>query len=174
MKYMHPESAEAKAAEDAKRKQLIDVERRRWWELAETYRRCVQIAGETWETDLDIAQLEQRELAIAMRDRTAPGVRATGKTYDADKHIPVPLFTPRDRVQFLKEVATTLLISADRQNLPVTPEAKRAAQAGPDPKPDEAGDDPDDPNGDEEAEELAEAGEAAESAARAQGIPAPA
>jgi len=41
-----------------------------------------------------------------------------GGTLDAGE-IPVPLFTPRDRAQFVKEVAATLLISADRRNLSV-------------------------------------------------------
>src|SRR5882724_7386713 len=112
--------------EAEKRDQAVALERRRWWELAESYARCVRIAHDEWEAELDQAEGEQRGLAIEMRDRTAPGVRATGKEYEQDRSIPVPLLTPRDKVQFLKEAAVTLFIEACKKSLPVTPEAKRA------------------------------------------------
>lgn len=113
--------------ETAKQEEARRVERRRWKELEETARRCVKIAELLWGEHLTKAQSEQEALAVQMRDRAF--VNLTKDDGDGDVplvgEIPVPLFTPRDRLQFLKEFSTTLLISADRRNLPATPEAKR-------------------------------------------------
>lgn len=57
-----------------------------------------------------------------MRDRERPVRYTTGEPIPhlvTDCSIPTPLFTPRDRQQFVKEVAATLLISADRRQLNV-------------------------------------------------------
>lgn len=120
-------------AEQAEREQeradrAVQLERRRWWDLEESARRCIAISEHLWDGRLAAAMKVQQELAVTMRDRTAPGVRATGKEYEQDRHVPVPLFTPRDRLQFLKEFAVTLLISARQNGLPVTPEATREAE----------------------------------------------
>ena len=83
---------------------------------------------------------------------------------ERDVSIPVPLFTPRDRLQFLKETAATLLISADRRNLnvrfpkeepdaPQEPEAPEGAAV-------EAASGTDEAGMDAEAGELAEQGSA--------------
>jgi hypothetical protein len=160
-KWMHPDSEEAKEAEANRRKEAIEIERRRWWELRESAERCVGIAEAIWTARLDAAQVTQQKLAEEMRDRDTEQSPEWEEYREAilsgDPHrialcgerykryliaggtlpargaggIPVPLFTPRDRLQFLKEFATTLLISADRRNLPVTREAKRAEQEAP-------------------------------------------
>src|SRR5437588_1104872 len=148
------------AREAARVNERVQHERLRWWELEESARRCIAVSEHLWDERLTAAISAQRQLAETMRDRTSHGTRADGVTkYEIDRGVPVPLFTPRDRLQFLKEFATTLLISARQQQLPVTPEASREAQ------PDEAT--PADAAGetapvalDVEAHELAEAGEA--------------
>lgn len=81
------------------------VERNAWLTLWRTYERCVEISERVWEKKLDAAQLQQAELAGGMHRR--------------ESEIQVPSFTPRDRAQFVKEVAATLLISADRRQLNV-------------------------------------------------------
>ena len=124
------------------RKEALLRERRAWAELYHIYDRCVAIAETVWDERLDSAQGVQHTLAEQMRERGA-------RRYDDPNgeprvteglSIPVPLFTPRDRLQFLKEVAATLLISADRRNLtalykdaigePQTPEPDSPAPAG--------------------------------------------
>lgn len=131
MKYRLEDDPNVQGAEAAKREQAIAIERRRWWELEETYRRCVAIADTIWRSRLVDAAAEQDALAIEMRNLIAKGKRATGAEYEIDKGIPVPLLTPRDQLQFVKEVAATLLISTDRRNLPVTPEANREKTQAP-------------------------------------------
>lgn len=95
------------------------VERAAWAELFHTYERCVEIAERVWKARIEDASAQQHALAAQMRDRpTSNHVDAAmGRITDAG--IPVPLFTPRDRQQFVKEVAATLLIGADRRNLTV-------------------------------------------------------
>jgi hypothetical protein len=116
---------ESSQQNDARRKIAAKIEeRRRWAELREVYHRCVAIAEQVWEDRLDAAQVIQDSLAQGMRDRGSDG-NAGGLG------IPVPLFTPRDREQFLKEVAATLLISADRRNLGATPEPKPETETAP-------------------------------------------
>lgn len=109
------------SAEERDRQERIKAriaERARWAEFQRIYDRCVAIADATWSDRLDSAQLVQNDLAEGMRDRRRDGV--------VPAEIPVPLFTPRDREQFIKEVAATLLISADRRNLTALPEPKDA------------------------------------------------
>ena len=89
-------------------------ERQAWGELYRTYMRCIEIADAIWGDRLQDAQADQAALAETMADRL------TGtEQWSGDSAIRVPLFTPRDRQQFIKEVAATLLISADRKNLTV-------------------------------------------------------
>lgn len=129
MKYGAPGTPEALEAE---RTQLIRAkvdERRRWAELARTYARCLDIVEQVWTERLNGAQLTQQVLAEEMRDRHAENPQA--REWSRESSIPVPLFTPRDRQQFLKEATATLLISADRRNLTVTPEVKREAHEAP-------------------------------------------
>ena len=125
-----PPSEKPNGARDIGReKERIQHERLRWWELEEAARRCIAISEHLWDERLTAAVSAQRQLAETMRDRTSHGTRADGVTkYEIDRGVPVPLFTPRDRLQFLKEFATTLLISARQQQLPVTPEASREAE----------------------------------------------
>lgn len=111
-------------------------ERRRWAELQRTYERCLVIADDVWSERLDAAQQAQQGLAEQMRDRGSRTETVAGKSYEVypalDREIPVPLFTPRDRQQFIKEVATTLLIEANRRGLTVDPGAERCpAGTGP-------------------------------------------
>lgn len=124
----------------------VNYERAQWKQLREVYRRCVAIAEDVWAEKLDQAQAEQILLAEEMRDR-AEAVE-TPQTVTADprymvkgtaevftppatqwipREIPVPLFTPRDRLQFIKECAVALFIEAGRRNrdLPATPEGAR-------------------------------------------------
>ena len=105
--------------QDRKRQIASRVEeRRRWAEFHRRYERCVAIAEAIWEDRPDAAQLVQQRLAEDMRDRRREGI--------LPMEIPVPLFTPRDREQFIKEVATHLNIEANRQNLSALPELKDA------------------------------------------------
>jgi hypothetical protein len=120
-KYMSEGSPEYQEAERLKRIAVKVEERRKWRELRDTYERCVLIAKQVWSAELTEAEIEQKILAEQMRDRL-PCAGAVIPGQNAE--IPTPLFTPRDRLQFLKEVATTLLISADRRNLPASPEPK--------------------------------------------------
>lgn len=116
-KWMSEGSPEAIEAEQKKRVAQKLEERRRWWELRAVYERCVAIADQVWNERLAVAQIAQEAIAQGMRDRGSEG-NAGGLG------IPVPLFTPRDREQFIKEVATTLLIEANRRGLNATPEPK--------------------------------------------------
>jgi len=135
---MGPGSPEALEAARLERIKVKVEDRRRWWELRAVYERCVAIAEQVWSDRLDAAQMAQQKLAEEMRDRAAVTVientdnAPAGKVWDTptprseifDRGIPVPLFTPRDRQQFVKEVATTLLIEANRRGLNATPEPK--------------------------------------------------
>jgi hypothetical protein len=124
-----PEELEARAAAD---KALRAEERAGWLMLWHTYERCIEIAERVWDEKLDVAQFTQDSLAQGMRDRGAEG-NAGGLA------IPVPLFTPRDRMQFIKEVAAHLNIEAGHRHLtvrfpkekptdaPTQPEAQQAA-----------------------------------------------
>ncbi len=114
-KYMHPESGEYKAKKAAEEKHYAALERAEWLQLWRIYERCVDIAHKVWDTKLEDAQVEQREIAEAMRDRLAWN-EAGGKDR---REIPVPLFTPRDRLQFIKEVAVNLTISAGQRGLSI-------------------------------------------------------
>ena len=129
MKYGHPDSDEAKETARLERIKVKVEERRRWWELRAVYERCVAIADQVWTERLDAAQLTQQKLAEEMRDRKPSREVFTEQgallaTVRDPAEIPVPLFTPRDRQQFIKEVATTLLIEANRRGLNATPEPK--------------------------------------------------
>ena len=128
-------------------------ERQKWAELRETYRRCILIAEEAWQDRLDKAQAEQRSLSEQMRDRgevvevqpakttaaraqlrvkgdqTSPVEAFSPVLQTVPREIHVGLFTPRDRLQFIKESAVSLLISADRRNLTATPEPKDDASS---------------------------------------------
>lgn len=144
LKYGHPESDEAKQKAAERLAHEKGIERRAWLTLWRTYERCVEISERVWTAKLEKASAQQQELAIQMRahrinEPVPPSVverEITGYLIEQrDGSIPVPLFTPRDRVQFVKEVAATLLISADRQNLHVyfpkdKPDAGTEPQAG--------------------------------------------
>lgn len=119
-------------AQDAaalKRDEARKLERQRWAELYHIYERCVEISETIWGERLDAAQATQQGIAETMRDRIRE--RTSDIVSGFDGSIPVPLFTPRDRQQFVKEVAATLLISADRRNLTVQfPEEPAPASDG--------------------------------------------
>ena len=126
-----------------KRDEAATMERSRWRELYGMYERCVEISETIWGERLDAAQEVQQGIAERMRDRgmQIPGNAPFAAHVNPHGEIPVPLFTPRDRQQFVKEVAATLLISADRRNLTVQfpkepptesqPEAASGADEGP-------------------------------------------
>jgi hypothetical protein len=127
-KYMAPGTPEADEAAHLERIRVKVEERRRWRELRDTYERCVLVAEQVWNDKLRVAEVDQRVLAVMMRDRAwADQPEDTPEVDFLDRGIPVPLFTPRDRLQFLKEVTTTLLIEASRRNLTATPEPKEEA-----------------------------------------------
>src|SRR5205807_569089 len=82
-----------------------------------------------WDAEIQKATEEQRAIAETLRDRHSVGVRATtGQPYEIDKGLMVPVLTPFDRLVFLEKAAVSYMISADRQQLPVTPEASREAE----------------------------------------------
>ena len=129
------------------RKEAALRERRAWAELYHSYDRCVVIAESVWDERLNEAQEAQQVVAERMRDRTIdpidrsvfPGT-TTFLSDPREASIHVPLFTPRDRLQFIKEVATTLFIEAGTRNRNLTasykepqPDAKtqQADEAGP-------------------------------------------
>ena len=138
------------------------IERRRWAELARTYERCIQIADSMWGAQLEDASRQQQALAEAMRDRgsvhvtpaedeaSSYGESSGDQMAFFDHGIPVPLFTPRDRVQFLKEAAVALLIESGKRGLTVTPEVKEpdAPQKADEAQPHEAGSGVDETDGD--------------------------
>lgn len=105
----------------ARREEAKRVERMQWAQLYHIYERCVGIAAKVWDTKLDAAQATQRALAEEMRDRDVPHATMDddGKIHLTDAQIPVPLFTPRDRLQFIKEVAAGLSIDARYRGLTV-------------------------------------------------------
>lgn len=101
------------------------AERRAWAEYQRTYERCKAIAEAVWQKDLDDASAQQQALAEAMRDRTSgPADPAVLMFAPREASIHAPLFTPRDRLQFLKEATTNLMIGTERRGLTVTPEVK--------------------------------------------------
>lgn len=115
-------------AEERQRRAELEATRRRveaarertdWAELKHIYERCVAIAEKVWTAKLDTAAAQQQALAEAMRDRGGiwyQDANAEPRVIEGQE-IHVPLFTPRDRLQFLKEASVSLLISADRRNL---------------------------------------------------------
>lgn len=105
------ESADEKRARTLKAAK--DREREDWRQLYRRYSRCVDIATGIWMSRLEIAAAQQQALAEQMRDREVIGQEVRRS------EIPVPLFTPRDRWQFIKEVATALNITAERAGLTV-------------------------------------------------------
>lgn len=133
-KYMAPGTAEEIEAAQKRRLAAKIEERRRWTELQNVYARCIALAEDAWKEKLSAAQEAQQALAEEMRDRSVTyHTERDGKEVETDHGIPVPLFTPRDRLQFLKEATTALLIEASRRGLTATPEPKHetpeAAQA---------------------------------------------
>jgi hypothetical protein len=103
---------------------MTENEAKAWKALAATYAQCVEIAIQQWDPLIGIASMAQEKKALEMRDRAIdvgvePGSGAVfGGTALAEIH--VPLFTHRDRLQFLKEVSVTLLIEASKRGLSVT------------------------------------------------------
>jgi hypothetical protein len=127
LKYMHPDSEEFKEAEarrlaeeQAERARRDEQSRRReradWLQLYRIYERCVEIAEVVWGAKLETASAQQQTLAEQMRDRMIQDPSWPGPIHH---EIPVPLFTPRDRIQFIKEVAVSLNISAEHKGLTV-------------------------------------------------------
>lgn len=110
-------NAEQVAAD--RRAQDVARERAEWLQLQHIYERCIAIGEKVWGDKLKIAAAQQQTLAEQMRDRgTVYYVNIEGQRRMIEgPSIPVPLFTPRDRVQFLKEVGATLLIDARSHNL---------------------------------------------------------
>jgi len=122
LKYMHPDSEEARAKKIAEDKHYAALERAEWLQLWRIYERCVDIAHKVWDAKLETASAQQQTLAEQMRDRTKPMTYTTGIPIPhmvSDCSIPVPLFTPRDRLQFIKEVAVNLTISAGQRGLSI-------------------------------------------------------
>ena len=120
MSYPHPANEIHERLEREERQRRVNAQRERneWAELQHVYERCVAIAEHLWSEKLEKAAGQQQALAEQMRDRRAELRHQSGTlegVYPAA--IPVPLFTPRDRLQFLKEVSTALLIDAGKRNL---------------------------------------------------------
>lgn len=97
---------------------MTEQETKRWTELSATYQQCLQVAIETWGTHIGLASMAQQRLAEEMRDRRIDVGEPERITLPHD--IPVPLFTPRDRLQFLKEATTAIFIEAGKRGLNVT------------------------------------------------------
>lgn len=108
--------------EDEKRLAAKALEDKRWAEAEAIYARCKDTMERIWKDALDAAVEAQRNLAETMRDRTYVAIQGDIDHVVMDRSIPVPLFTPRDRVQFLKEATVAFFIAADKRNLTVTPE----------------------------------------------------
>ena len=173
-KYMSPGSPEYVEAENARAAAAKKNERAEWAQLYRIYERCVEIAEKVWTDRLDAAQITQQQLTEEMRDR-APEIRSKPSTTMGtltaatelelvDRSIPVPLFTPRDRLQFLKEATATLFIEAGSRNRNLTvlfakevPDAPAEPQA-PEGAAVEAASGADEGALDQEAAELAEQG----------------
>lgn len=130
-------------AEERDRQERIKAriaERARWAEFQRIQERCIAIAEAIWNPRLDIAEAKQRRLAEEMRDRTftsggaitdyGESLRTEGYAGE-EKAIPVPLLTPRDRQQFIKEVAAGYSIDARYRNLGALPELKDAPSKSP-------------------------------------------
>ena len=115
------------ATEAARQRHRAQRERAEWAELQHVYERCIAIAEHLWDEKLAVAQHRQLLLAEAMRDRTAE--------HGSPREIPVPLFTPRDRLQFLKEVSTALLIDAGKRNLTALYKEESRAETQPEAPP---------------------------------------
>jgi hypothetical protein len=125
-------------------------ERARWIELRDIYARCIAIAELLWDERLIEAALKQQQLAETMRDRSLTVETQTERMVDpryavkgqpptmtipgastVGREIPVPLFTPRDRLEFLGREAAKLLIYAERRNFTVTPSEQKGAESPP-------------------------------------------
>ena len=123
LKYGHPDSEEAKAKKAAEEKHYAALERNEWLQLWRIYERCVDIAHKVWDAKLDAASAQQQTLAEQMRDRNkwnnTPEEVPLEYVSALDGAIPVPLFTPRDQLQFIKEVAVNLTISAGQRGLSI-------------------------------------------------------
>lgn len=140
-----PEYVEAqKAKEDearARRAKEIANERRQWVEARAIYEQSLLLVEAVWSPRLDAAQFAQQQLAEEMRDRGPNGAAPLFHVTDAittatgeqgaqllTAEIPVPLFTPRDRVQFLKEATTAFLIFGEKRGLQALPKEAPAEQ----------------------------------------------
>lgn len=138
VKYMHPESQEYADAERdrlaavaAKRANEVAHERRKWREARAIYEQTLQLVEQIWGDRLNAAQLKQQNLAEEMRDRRVPlSASDPGDLEGAlwGREIPVPLFTPRDRLQFLKEATTAFLIFGEKRGLQALPKDLPAEQ----------------------------------------------
>ena len=160
MKYGYPDSDEAKEAARLERIKVKVEERRRWTEAREVYERSLKVMEQVWGDRLDAAQLTQQQLAEEKRDRKPAREVFTEQgallaTVRDPAEIPVPLFTPRDRVQFLKEATVAFLIFGEKRGLSATPEPKEDA-----PTAVEAASGTDEADLDAEAGALAEQGSA--------------
>lgn len=121
---MRYEAGDAEARRQLHARQ-VRAEREQWREFQEVYRRCRAIAVGEWTAILEAASAQQQALAEAMRDRMAFGWNVGGvQTGGEQREIPVPLFTPRERWQFIKEVTTALMIDARQRGLTAIPEFK--------------------------------------------------
>ena len=128
-KYMAPGTPEQIEAETQQRAELRRIERMKWAELQRVYERCKAIAEQTWWATLTNAETEQQQLAERMRDRMVSAFHTETEmiqpgTKILAREIPVPLLTPRDRLQFIKEATVALFIEAGKRNLTAMPEPK--------------------------------------------------
>jgi len=104
---------------------MTENEAKAWKALAATYAQCVDVAIEQWDGMIGLASAAQQKLAEEMRDRKNahgefPLSDGTLVEIPVPREIHVSVFTPRDRLQFLKEVSVTLLIEASKRGLSVT------------------------------------------------------
>lgn len=107
--------------QDARRRVDAKRERDEWLQLYRVAERCVVLAHKLWDADLEKAAAQQQTLVEQMRDRRVPAAWSVGGMLPEEKDaaIPAPLFTPRDRLEFLKGFAVTLFIDARKSNLTV-------------------------------------------------------
>ena len=100
---------------------MTENETKSWAALEAMSEQCVQISERIWTKRLMDASAEQQALAETMRDRDwMLSLDDHNIAHEVGKAIPVPLFTPRDRVQLIKEYAVHLGITAAQRGLSVT------------------------------------------------------
>ena len=111
----------ARKPDDSTVVELRRRERAKFRSLRETYVACKLLAEQVWGEELDKAAKEQQELAERMRDRGGLVTEGEDETWlQSAREIHVPLFTPRDRLQFIKEATVAIKMAAEKMGVVLT------------------------------------------------------